>query len=146
MSIKCPSSSILITFGWKSIKFNIRMATPACFLGSFAWKIVFQPFTLRWCLSLSLMYASCMQQNAVSCFHIHSVSLCIFHEKLSPLMKGDIKDQWLFLLVICVDRDGIMSVWLLLSSFLFIVWWLISCFFSGVVSLLVLEFPVYYPV
>jgi hypothetical protein len=27
--------------------FDIRMAIPACFLGPFAWKIVFQPFTLR---------------------------------------------------------------------------------------------------
>ena len=47
MSMKCPSLSFLITLGWKSIVFNIRMATPACFFRPFAWKIVFQPFTLR---------------------------------------------------------------------------------------------------
>jgi hypothetical protein len=47
MSMKCPSLSFLITLGWKSILFDIRMATPACFFGPFAWKIVFQPFTLR---------------------------------------------------------------------------------------------------
>ena len=29
-------SSYLITFGWKSILLDIRMATPACFLGPFA--------------------------------------------------------------------------------------------------------------
>ena len=29
----------------ESTLFHIRMATPACFLGQFAWKIVFQPFT-----------------------------------------------------------------------------------------------------
>jgi hypothetical protein len=37
----------LITLGWKSILFDIRMATPACFFIPFAWKIVFQLFTLR---------------------------------------------------------------------------------------------------
>jgi hypothetical protein len=34
-------------FGLEMILFDIRMATPACFFGPFAWKIVFQPFTLR---------------------------------------------------------------------------------------------------
>ena len=33
---------------WKVYFFDIRMATPACFFGPFAWKIVFQPFTLRY--------------------------------------------------------------------------------------------------
>jgi hypothetical protein len=31
----------LITLGWKSILFDITMATPACFFRPFAWKIVF---------------------------------------------------------------------------------------------------------
>ena len=31
----------------KSILFDIRMAIPACFLGPFVWKIVFQLFTLK---------------------------------------------------------------------------------------------------
>jgi hypothetical protein len=47
MSMKCSSLSFLITLGWKSILFDIRMATPACFFWPFAWKIVFQLFTLR---------------------------------------------------------------------------------------------------
>ena len=38
MSMMCPSSSLLITFCWKSILLAIRMTTPACFLGPFAWK------------------------------------------------------------------------------------------------------------
>jgi hypothetical protein len=41
MSMQCPSSSFLITFNWKSILLNIRMATLAWFLGSFAWKNFF---------------------------------------------------------------------------------------------------------
>jgi len=57
------------------ILFDIRMATPASFLGPFAWKIVFQPFTVRWCLSLSLRCVSCMQKNAGSFLCIQSVSL-----------------------------------------------------------------------
>ena len=47
MRMKCPSLSFLITLGWRLILFDIRMATPACFLGPFAYKIVSQPFILR---------------------------------------------------------------------------------------------------
>jgi hypothetical protein len=41
-----PLLVFLITLGWKSILFDIRMATPAFFFGPFAWKIVLQAFTL----------------------------------------------------------------------------------------------------
>ena len=44
MSKKCPSLSFLITFGWKFTLFDIRIATPACFLGPFAWKFFFPTF------------------------------------------------------------------------------------------------------
>jgi hypothetical protein len=37
------------------------MATPACFLVSFAWKICSHPFTLKECLSFTLRCVSCMQ-------------------------------------------------------------------------------------
>ena len=36
MSMKYLSLSFLITLSWKSILFNIRMATPACFFRPFA--------------------------------------------------------------------------------------------------------------
>jgi hypothetical protein len=39
VSMKCPSPSLLINFGSKSILLDIRMATPACFLGPFVWKL-----------------------------------------------------------------------------------------------------------
>jgi hypothetical protein len=42
---------------------------------------------------LSLRYVSCMQQNARSCLHIQSVSLCLFIGELSPLMLREIKDK-----------------------------------------------------
>jgi hypothetical protein len=51
--MKCPSLSFLITFGWKSVLFAIGMATPACFLETFAWRIVFQPFT--YCFSFLVL-------------------------------------------------------------------------------------------
>ena len=38
MSKKCPSLSFLITFCLKFFLFHIRIATPACLLGMFAWK------------------------------------------------------------------------------------------------------------
>ena len=38
MSMKFPSPSFWITFGWKSNLLDIRMAIPACSLGPFSWK------------------------------------------------------------------------------------------------------------
>jgi hypothetical protein len=60
--------SLLINFSLKSILLGVRIAAPACFLGTFAWKIFFQPFTLRLYLSLMLKYASCIQQKDRSRF------------------------------------------------------------------------------
>ena len=57
-SIRCPSLSFLMTFGWKSILFDIRIATPACVLGPFAWKIVFQPFILVWLILCIVLVVS----------------------------------------------------------------------------------------
>jgi hypothetical protein len=41
MSMKCPSLALLITLDLKSILLNIRIAIPAYFLDSFAWKPFF---------------------------------------------------------------------------------------------------------
>ena len=95
MSMKCPSPSLLIDFSLKSILLDIRMATPACFLGPFAWKTFSQPFTLSRCLSMWLRCVSCKQQNVGSCFRIQSLSLCLFIGELSPLILSDTNDQWL---------------------------------------------------
>ena len=47
MNMKCSLLYFLITFHWKLILFAIWMATPAWLWGTFAWKSLFQPFTLR---------------------------------------------------------------------------------------------------
>ena len=86
------------------------MVTPACFLGPFAWKPFFQPFTLRYCLSLLLQCISYMQLNVGSCLCIQSVSLCLFIGKLSPLILRGIKDRGLLLPVVFVFVGGIMSM------------------------------------
>ena len=39
--MKCPSLSLLIDISLKFILLDIRIATPACFLGPFDWKIFF---------------------------------------------------------------------------------------------------------
>ena len=46
-SMKCPSVSLLMTLGWKSILSDFRIVTPDCLLRPLACKVVFQPFTLR---------------------------------------------------------------------------------------------------
>jgi hypothetical protein len=80
-------------FGLEVILSDIRMATPACFFVPFAWKIVFQPFTLRSCLSFSLRWVSFKQQKVRSCLSSQSVSLCLFIGELSPLILRDIKEK-----------------------------------------------------
>ena len=107
MSMKCPSLSLLIDFSLKSILLDIRMATPACFLGPFAWKTFSQPFTLSRCLSLWLRCVSCKQQNVESCFRMQCQSLCLFIGELSPLILSDINDQWLLTLVIFWRGSGV---------------------------------------
>jgi hypothetical protein len=87
------SPSLLITFGWKSVSLDIRMAAPACFLGPFAWKTFFQPFTLRYLLSLLLRSVYCMLQNDESCLCIQAITLCLFIRELIPLVLRDIKEQ-----------------------------------------------------
>jgi hypothetical protein len=92
------------------------MATPAHFLGPFAWKRIFQPFTLRYCLSLSLRCVFCMQQNAGSCLHIQSVKLCLFIGKLSSLMLRDIKkSDCYFLLFLLLEVELCFCGFLLLG-------------------------------
>jgi hypothetical protein len=118
MSMKCSSLSFLMTLGWKSILFNIRMATPAYFFRPFAWKIVFQPFILRYWLSFSLRWVSCKQENVGSCLCSQSVSLCLFIGELSPLILRDIKEKSLLLPIIFVVKVGILFLWL--SSFRFV--------------------------
>ena len=116
MCMKCTSLSFLITLGWKSILFNIRMASLPCFFRLFALKIFFQPFTLRQCLSFSLRWVSCKQQNVGSCLCSQSISLCLFIGKLSPSMLRNIKQQLLLLPVISVVRGRIcMCGYLLLG-------------------------------
>jgi hypothetical protein len=95
MYMKYPSSSCLVTFGWKSILLYIKMATPYCFLVPFSWDTFFYPFILRSCLMLLLRFVSCMQQNTGSCLSILSVSFFLFIGELSPLIYKDIKDSCL---------------------------------------------------
>ena len=142
MSMKHPSLSFLISLGWKSILFDIRMASPACFFRPFAQKIVFQPFTLMQNLSFFSGWVICKQQNAASSLCSQSISLCFLIGEFSLLMLREIKEKQLLLPVIFVVKVGILFLWL--SSFWFVEG-LLSCFFQGVVSILVLVFSLYYP-
>ena len=74
----------------------------------------------------SVRFVSFMKQNAGSCLHIKSFSLCLFIVELSPLILRDIKKKSLLVPVIFVFRDGILFMWP--SSFSFAAR-LLSCFF-----------------
>ena len=63
--LKWPSPSHLITFGWKSILLDIRMATQLVSSDQFLEKLS-SLFTLRLYLSLPLRFLSCRRQNAGS--------------------------------------------------------------------------------
>ena len=103
------------------------MGTPACFLGLFAWKIVFQPSDSQvvsvFVTEVGFLYTA----KFWVCLHIQSISLYHFIGELIPLRLGDMKDQCLLIPVIFVVRGRIMFVWL--SSYGFVERRLISCFF-----------------
>ena len=65
-----------------------------------------------------------------------------FIGEFSPFMLREIKEKQLLLTVIFVVKVGILFLWL---SYFRFVEGLLSCFFSGVVSIYVLVFSLYYP-
>jgi hypothetical protein len=126
MSMKCPSLSFLITFAWKFSLFDITMATPACFLGPFAWKKIFS--LLLWdsvCLCHWGAFPVCSKMLAPVYISSLLVYIYIFFN-WGILMLRNIKEKWLLLPDIFVIKGGIMLVWL--SSFGFVER-LLSCFF-----------------
>ena len=134
MNMKCPSSSHLITFGWKSILWQLLLVS---------WgHLLRKPFSilLLWdtfCLYYWGVFLVCSKMQDPAC--ISSLLVCLFIGELSPSVQRDIKEKWLLLPIIFVVTGRIMFVWL--SSFGFVER-LLSGFFSGVVSLLVLVFSI----
>ena len=131
MNVKYPASSLMITFGWKSILLDIRMAIPAYLIG----KHFSNTFLWIKFLSLMLRYLSSMEPSDGSCLHIQSVSLCLFNGELAPMRFRDFNDQW-FLLIWYWSCS-----WVCVT--LFFVRWLISFVFFGVVTISVSKFSFY---
>jgi hypothetical protein len=82
---------ILFDNFWLKVDFDIRMATPACFLGQFAWKIVSQPSTLRSCLFLTLRCVS-LCNKMLGSVHKSLLAYVFFTGELSSLILSDIKE------------------------------------------------------
>jgi hypothetical protein len=61
INMKWPSLSLITNLGLISSLSDLSIATPACFGGSFAWKIFFYLFTPSQCLFLSMRYVSYTQ-------------------------------------------------------------------------------------
>lgn len=76
MLIKCPSLSLLINVNFKSNLLDIRMATPAFFSGSLAWKIFFLTLYSE-VISIFDAEECFLSAEDRSLFHMHSVSLFI---------------------------------------------------------------------
>jgi len=121
----------LITLAWKSILFNIRMATPA------------------WDHLLGKLFSSLLLWGSVCLSHCDTFPICInvlgpvyetsqlIHVfcigELSWLVLRDIKETWLSLYAIFVVGGGIMFVWLYPLGFvarrLVISWFFLVCCF-----------------
>lgn len=90
--------SFLITFGWMSILFSIRMATLACFLQLFDWNFflaLYSELVSVFVTEVCFQYAA----NSGSCLHIHSVSFCPFIGNIIPLILRNSRDQLLCFLL-----------------------------------------------
>ena len=95
--------SFLVTFFiLKSILSHMRIATPAFFWFPFAWNIFFHPLTFSLYVSLGLKWASCRQHIDVSCFCIHSSSLCLLVGAFSPVTFMVIIDMFVPITVFLV--------------------------------------------
>jgi hypothetical protein len=121
----------LITFDWKLILLDIRMAIPACFVAPFAWKTVSQPLILRYCLSLSWRCVSCRQKNAGSYLHIQSVIFLV--NWICRCYKIWRKSDCYFLLFLLLEVElclcGYLLLGLLITFLLFL-----GCSFPPCVS------------
>ena len=87
-----PSLFLVIFFILKSILSDMRIVTPAFFYFPFAWNIFFHPLTFSLYVSLGLKWVSCRQHIYMyiyihiymSCFCIHSASLCLLVGTFNP--------------------------------------------------------------
>ena len=93
-NMKCPSLSLLINFSLRFILLDIRIATPACFLGPFDWNIFFPNFYCE-TMSLRLVCVSWMQMKDGFCFHIQSVNLYLLIGDMSAFTLRDNNEQGL---------------------------------------------------
>ena len=72
----CPSQTVLINYGRKSILLDIKMLIPTCLLGLFAFYLFLKPFTL-YHLSMMLRCVSWMHQREVP-FFASILKVCVF--------------------------------------------------------------------
>ena len=84
----------LPNFSLKTIWLDIRISTPACFLGPFDWYIFWTHYYEMLSVFDIKMYILYAEEDGFY-FHIQSVSLCLFMIELSPFTLKDINDQWL---------------------------------------------------
>jgi hypothetical protein len=89
---ECPSPSDLITFGWKSVLLDIRIATLDCFVGSCSCKTDF----FQTLLLVFIFFAGvCFLYKAEwwkSCLCVLHLSLYNFIGEMSLLILRDIND------------------------------------------------------
>ena len=138
MSMNCPSPSLLINFSSKSILLDIIMATPACFLGPFVWKI----FPGLYSEVLSVLVAKVCFLYAAEWWILFTHPLIywwIVHWCWEILTTNDYYFPFFIVVVggrmfVCVCVCVCVCVWF--SSFMFVVKWIISYIFLGVFILL----------
>jgi hypothetical protein len=101
--MKCPSLSLLISYGWKSILLDISMATPACFLTVCLENFFFYIPLLWGNVYLYGCYVFLVCSRMIDPVFTSILLACVFlFGELSPLTLRDINDQWLLIPVILI--------------------------------------------
>ena len=95
----CPPLPLVTSFVLKSILSDTSNATHAFFSLFIAWNIIFHPFTFSLFMSLGLKWVSCRQHVDVSCFFIHSVTLCLLIGAFSPFTFRVIIDRYALIVI-----------------------------------------------
>ena len=107
----CDAHFVFYTvFVLKSIVSDMSIARPVLLSFLFAWNYFLHPFTYSLCVSLLLKLVSCGQHKIVSCFLIHSPTLCLLIGEFSP-----------FTFEIIIDRYALIAVLLIVFCVFFIV-------------------------
>ena len=95
----------VVSFFLKSILFDMSITTQAFFWFPFIWNTFFHPLTFSQHVSLDLMLVSCRWHIRLSCFWIHSTSLCLLVASFNYFSFQVIINTYFIIPIVLISLD-----------------------------------------